>query len=324
MSFQLLATSRKITQSPQLMAHSFCNMKNLHYTAIIIVGPTASGKTALSLELAEYLKTSIISADSRQCFKELNIGVSKPTDEELHRIKHYFINSHSIFDNVTAQTFEQYALQSAREIFINNKHAVVAGGTGLYVQAFCEGLDPVPPADEKIREKIITNYNSYGLTWLQEELKEKDPVFWKTSEKKNPQRLIRALEVLYSTGKSITNFRTKKKEERPFDIIKIGLQIPKEQLHENINNRVDKMIQTGLIEEVESLLPYKNLNALQTVGYKEIFLFLEGKTSLQNAIEAIKYNTRQYAKRQVTWFKKDKSIYWIEAANIELILSLLK
>ena len=310
-------------------------MNNYQNTIIIIVGPTASGKTALSLQLAEYLKTSIISADSRQCYKELNIGVAKPADEELHRIKHYFINSHSMFENVTAQTFEQYALQSVQEIFLNNKFAVMVGGTGLYIQAFCEGFDPFPEIDEAIRKKIIADYNAYGLEWLQTELKEKDPVFWETSEKKNPQRLMRALEILYGTGKSITSFRKKKKhaklaesrghpvEKRPFNIIKIGLQISKEQLHQNINNRVDKMIETGLVEEVESLLPYKNLNALQTVGYKELFPYLEGKISLQDTIDAIKYNTCQYAKRQMTWFRKDKSIYWIEAANSSLVMSFL-
>src|SRR6266542_5617381 len=302
----------------------------LQNTVIIIVGPTASGKTSLSLELAEYLNTSIISADSRQCYKELNIGVAKPTEEELHRVKHYFINSHSIFDNVTAQTFEQYALQSVQEIFLKNKYAVIAGGTGLYIKAFYEGFDPVPGIDEAIRKKIIVNYNDYGLAWLQKELKEKDPLFWETCEKKNPQRLMRALEVLYSTGKSITSFRKQKKHaqhavgKRPFNIIKIGLQISKEQVYQNINNRVDKMIEAGLVEEAKSLLPFKNLNALQTVGYKEIYSYLEGKINLQDAIDAIKSNTRQYAKRQMTWFKKDKSIYWIEAANIELIMSLLR
>src|SRR5437868_801919 len=232
-------------------------MSDRRNTVVIIVGPTASGKTALSLQLAERLNTSIISADSRQCYKELNIGVAKPSDKELHRIKHYFINSHSIFDNVTAQAFEQYALEAAQKIFVNNKHAVMVGGTGLYIKAFCEGFDPVPPVNATIRKKIIASYDAYGLTWLQNELKEKDPIFWETGEKKNPQRLIRALEVLYSTDRSITYFRTKKKEERPFNILKIGLQISKEQLHENINKRVDAMIEAGLIEEVKTLLSYK-------------------------------------------------------------------
>ena len=292
-------------------------------TVIIVAGPTASGKTALSLQLAEHFKTSIISADSRQCFKELNIGVAKPTEEELRRIKHYFVNSHSIFDNVTAQTFEQYALQAADETFQNNKYAVMVGGTGLYIKAFCEGLDEIPEVNEAIRKKIIDDYNSYGLTWLQKEVQQKDPEFWNVGEQKNSQRLMRALEVIESTGKSITAFRTKIKKERPFNIIKVGIKNSQEQLHKNINERVDKMIQQGLAEEAASLLPYKNLNALQTVGYKEFFEYLEGKISMDEAINQIKHNTRQYAKRQLTWFKKDKSIYWIDAADISLVVSLI-
>jgi len=293
-------------------------------TIIIIVGPTASGKTALSLQLAQHLNTSIISADSRQCFKELNIGVAKPTPEELESVKHYFINSHSIFENVTAQTFEQYALKAAAEIFKYNKYTVMAGGTGLYIKAFCEGLDEVPAADEVIRKEIIEEYNNKGLLWLQEEVKKKDFLFWQTGEQQNPQRLMRALEVFLSTGKSITTFRTQVKKERPFNIIKVGLDISKEQLHSNIDIRVDKMIENGLVKEVESLWPNKNLNALQTVGYKEIFEYLQGSISLKDAIQKIKINTKQYAKRQMTWFRKDKSIYWIKAAQLQLLMSFVE
>ena len=193
-------------------------------TIIIIVGPTASGKTSLSLQLAEHLNTNIISADSRQCFKELNIGVAKPANEELERVKHYFINSHSVFENVTAQTFEQYALKAAEEIFKHNKYSVMAGGTGLYIKAFCEGLDEIPDVDEMIRKEIIEEYNNKGLLWLQNEVKKKDPLFWQTGEQQNPQRLMRALEVFLSSGKSITTFRTQVKKERSFNIIKIGLR----------------------------------------------------------------------------------------------------
>lgn len=293
-------------------------------TVIIIVGPTASGKTSLSLQLAQYLNTSIISADSRQCFKELNIGVAKPTEEELSRIKHYFINSHSIFENVTAQTFEQYALQAVQEIFSHNKYAVMAGGTGLYIKAFCEGLDTIPDIDENIRKEIISDYNNKGLAWLQNEVKKNDPTYWITGEQQNPQRLMRALEVFLSTGKSITTFRTEVKKVRPFKIIKVGIDIPKEQLHKNINERVDAMIEMGLVKEVELLQPYQHLNALQTVGYKEIFEYLEGTLPLAEAIKKIKRNTQQYAKRQMTWFKKDKSIYWIKAAHPSQIMSFVE
>ena len=291
---------------------------------IIIVGPTASGKTSLSLQLAQYLNTNIISADSRQCFKELNIGVAKPANEELERVKHYFINSHSIFENVTAQTFEQCALKAAEEIFKHNKYAVMAGGTGLYIKAFCEGLDEIPDVDEIIRKEIIEEYNNKGLLWLQNEVKKKDPLFWQAGEQQNPQRLMRALEVFLSSGKSITTFRTQVKKERSFNIIKVGLDISKEQLHSNIDTRIDEMIENGLVNEVESLWTYKNLNALQTVGYKEIFEYFEGSISLKDAIKKIKANTNQYAKRQMTWFKKDKSIYWIKAAQLPLLMSFVK
>ena len=291
-------------------------MNQHQHTVIIITGPTASGKTALAIQLAEHLQTSIISADSRQCFRELNIGVAKPTTEELHRVKHHFINSHSIHDNVTAQTFEQYALASAEEIFKHNKYAVMAGGTGLYIKAFCEGLDIMPPIDGAIRENIMVNYTRFGLPWLQNELKKKDPGYWQSAEQQNPQRLMRALEVFDGTGQSIVTFRKKEYKKRPFNIIKIGINISKAKLRANINERVDRMITEGLVNEVKSLLAYKNMNALQTVGYRELIEYFEGKISLSEAINNIKTNTWQYAKRQLTWFRKDKDIMWLTAESI--------
>lgn len=291
-------------------------------TVIIIVGPTTSGKTDLSLKLAAHYKTKIISADSRQCYKELNIGVAKPPEEALRSIKHYFINSHSIKDDVNAQVFEDYAINAVDEIFSNNDVAVMVGGTGMYVQAFCEGFDAIPEVNKEIREEIIKAYNENGLLWLQEEVQRKDPAFWQQGERQNPQRLMRALEVFKATGISIINFRKKEKKQRYFQIKKIGIDISKQQLHENINRRTDEMIKSGLVEEVKSLFQYKELNALQTVGYKEIFDFLEGKSILPEAIEKIKINTRQYAKRQLTWFKKDKEIKWV-SPDAELTNELL-
>lgn len=285
-------------------------MKNKK-SVIIIVGATASGKTALSLQLAAKYNTDIISADSRQCFKELNIGVAKPSQEELKSVKHYFINSHSIHDTVNAQVFEQYALTSVEEIFKKNDVAIMVGGTGMYIKAFCEGLDAIPEVDERVRSEIINNYKINGLEWLQKEVKKHDPEFWNQSEQKNPQRLMRALEVKKSTGISLMQFRKNKKVIRDFAITKIGIDLHKPQLHENINHRVDKMINEGLIEEVKSLLPFEKLNALQTVGYKEIFDFLKNKYDLQTAIDRIKFHTRQYAKRQLTWFKKDQEVTWV-------------
>jgi tRNA dimethylallyltransferase len=280
-------------------------------TVIIILGPTASGKTAAAIAMAERYKTEIISADSRQCFRELNIGVARPTPEELNTIPHHFIATHSIHDEVTAAVFEQYALTKAAELFVKHDVVVMAGGTGLYIKAFCEGLDSIPAIPTAIRDTIIQTYNEKGLPWLQDQVKEKDPSFFETGEIQNPQRMMRALEVVEFTGQSILSFRKGKKVERAFTIVKLGIELPKEELHRRIHYRADQMIAHGLVEEVKPLQPYQHLNALQTVGYKEIFDFLNNKITLEKAIEDIKTNTRQYAKRQMTWFKRDAAIEWM-------------
>lgn len=281
-------------------------------TCVVIVGPTAVGKTALAIQLAQQYGTSIISCDSRQCFRELTIGVAKPSAEELAAVHHYFINSHSIQDTVNAATFETYALDSIEAIFSAHDIAVMVGGTGLYVKAFCEGLDEVPPPDAAIREEIIRSYEQNGIPWLQQRIAQEDEIFFRSGEIKNPQRMMRALEVKRSTGKSILDFYSPAKKQRDFAIIKIGLELPRQVLTERINQRVDVMMNSGLPDEVRSLVPYQHLNALQTVGYKELFAYLEGNCSLEAAAESIKINTRQYAKRQMTWFKKDNSIHWCE------------
>ena len=292
-------------------------------TCIIIVGPTAVGKTALAIEVATHFQTSIISADSRQCFRELNIGVAKPSTEQLSLVKHDFINSHSIQDDVNASVFEQYALEKIQAIFKTNDIAVMVGGTGLYVKTFCYGLDEVPVVDPSIREKVVADYEWEGLHWLQQEVKKRDPLFYEQGETKNPQRLMRALEVKLSTGRSIIEFRTQQKKKRDFNIITIGLEVPKEQLHTNINRRVDAMMKQGLLQEVRALEPFKKLNALQTVGYRELFGHLVGDISLEDAVEIIKINTRQYAKRQMTWFKKDGEVKWCEPA-VDKVLRMVK
>ncbi len=284
----------------------------MNKTCIVIVGPTAVGKTSLAVKIAQQFQTKIISADSRQCFKELNIGVAKPSAEELELVEHFFISSHSIHDNVNAAVFEQYALQKANDIFKNNDVAVIVGGTGLYVKAFCQGIDEVPVIDPAVRKEIQANYEWEGLEWLQKQVEKNDPVYFARGEIKNPQRLMRALEVKLSTGRSIMVFQTQKKRERDFNIIKLGLNLPKEQLYKNINSRVDAMIKAGLPDEVKQLEPFKKLNALQTVGYRELFGHFSGDLSLPDAVEIIKINTRQYAKRQMTWFNKDKEIKWCE------------
>ena len=289
---------------------------------IIICGPTAVGKTPVAISIAKQFRTEIISADSRQCFKELKIGVARPSDQELKEVSHHFIAVWSIKENINASFFEKFALQKAEELFKIHDIIVMVGGTGLYIKAFCEGLDEIPSIDEAIRKNVIKSYELHGLPWLQEQVKRIDPQFYKVGEIQNPQRLMRALEVVESSGQSILSFRKNKKTERPFSIIKIGLELPKEELHKNINSRVDKMLQEGLVEEVRSLQGFRDVNALQTVGYSEIFEHLDGKSSLANAVEEIKKNTRQYAKRQMTWFKKDKEINWVSAKHTGEILSM--
>ena len=279
-------------------------------TCIIIVGPTAVGKTAIAIKLAQHFSTEIISADSRQCFKEINIGVAKPSAEELALVKHHFINSHSIQDTMNAALFEQYALKKIKGIFKQQEVAIVVGGTGLYVKTFAYGIDEVPVIDPAIRDKIIADLEWEGLEWLQKEVETKDPIYFQKGEMQNPQRLMRALEVKLSTGKSIVEFQTQKKQFRDFNIITIGLEMPREDLNKRINSRVDAMMKDGLLAEVKTLVPYKALNALQTVGYRELFGHLIGDLSEDDAVEAIKINTRQYAKRQMTWFKKDESVKW--------------
>lgn len=290
-------------------------------TVVIIAGPTAVGKTAVAIEVARHFNTEIISADSRQCFREMKIGVARPSDEELKQVQHHFIASHSIEDEVTAATFEQYALKKAAESFQQHDTIVMTGGTGLYIKAFCEGLDEIPEVPVTIRNTIISKYEQDGLKWLQNEIQIKDPEFFDSGEIQNPQRVMRALEVVEATGRSILHFRKGKKITRDFSVKKIGLELPKEELQQRINTRVDQMMEAGLLGEVKTLLPFKDLNALQTVGYAELFDFLEDKKTFSKAVEEIKIHTRQYAKRQMTWFKKDSEINWFAPSAIGSILS---
>jgi tRNA dimethylallyltransferase len=292
-------------------------------TVIIIVGPTAVGKTSIAIGIAKLFNTEIISADSRQCYRELKIGVARPSDNELKEIPHHFIATNSIEEKISTASFEQYALQTVQDLFRKHDVIVMTGGTGLYIKAFTEGLDEIPEVPEDVREEIAKQYHKNGITWLQNQIQKKDPQFYRQGEMKNPQRMMRALEVVEATGKSIFDFRNQDKPARNFNVIKIGLKLPKEELHRNISSRVDDMIKSGLVEEVKSLLPFKNFNALQTVGYSEIIDYLEGKKKLDEAIEEIKKNTRQYAKRQMTWFRKDKNIHWFEPGQLQEIKSFI-
>jgi tRNA dimethylallyltransferase len=280
---------------------------------ILITGPTASGKTSLALQTAQQLNTEIISADSRQCFIEMNIGVAKPSAQELAAVRHHFINSHSIRDEVNAATFAQYASEAAEKIFLNHDVLVMAGGTGLYIKAFLEGLDSIPAIPAYVRQNISAQYQEKGLQWLQEEIRIADPKFFAEGEIKNPQRLMRALEVKLGTGKSIRDFHSAgvSGASEKYRVLKYAIDVSRAQLYENINGRVDKMMDDGLLEEVRSLIPFKTLNALQTVGYSELFDYFDGNVLLKDAIEKIKQNTRNYAKRQITWFRRDKEIVWL-------------
>lgn len=282
-------------------------------TVYIVVGPTAVGKTKYAIELAQKLKTEIISADARQCYKELNIGVARPSESELSTVPHHFIASHSIHETVNAGIFEEYAFNKTEELLAQYGSVVMVGGTGLYIKAFAEGMDAIPAIDPAIRLQIQKEVSNNGLAWLQGQVEALDPRYWSAAdlgEKQNAQRLSRALEVVLGTGQSILHFQQQQKKPRPFAIQKIGLELPRAQLYERINQRVVQMVEMGLEAEVKALLPQFHLNALQTVGYQEWVPYFKGEQPIEKVIDAIQQNTRHYAKRQMTWFKKDASIQW--------------
>jgi tRNA dimethylallyltransferase len=277
---------------------------------IVIVGPTASGKTALSIELAKRLDTEIISADSRQFYKEMNIGTAKPSVEELKTIKHHFINNLGIQDYFSAGDFERAAMQCLDNLFQTHAHVLLCGGSGLYIQALCEGMTEMPAADLKLREQLEQDYQNLGIEFLQKKLTDLNPEKLKQIDLLNPQRLMRAIEM--ETQKiDLTN----PKLTRPFEILKFGIEMDRTLLYKRINERVDQMISAGLLEEARDLFPQRQLNALQTVGYKELFDFFSNECNLAFAIDKIKQHSRNYAKRQMTWFKRDQQIQWIEAKN---------
>lgn len=295
----------------------------MNKTLIIVAGPTAIGKTALAIKLAQYYKTEIISADSRQFYKEMSIGTAKPSKDELDAVKHHLIDSHSVINPLNAGDFEKESIKIINELFINHNEIIMVGGSGLFINAVCYGFDSLPVASSEIREKLNKDFEENGITYLQERLKLIDPEYFSEVDIHNPQRIIRALEVYESTGNTFSSLRTNNKKQRPFNIIKIGLNSDREELYQRINLRVDEMVKNGLFEEVESLLNYKHLNALNTVGYSEIFDFLENKCTKEEAIEKIKQNTRRFAKRQITWFKKSDDIQWFAPNQFESIIQYL-
>ena len=291
------------------------SMKNK--TLIIILGPTAIGKTSLAIEVAKEKKTEIISCDSRQFYKEMCIGTAVPTNKELNEVTHHFIQHLSLNDSYNVGKFEIDALTKLNEIFKKNEFAVMVGGSGMYINAICNGIDTIPKVPTTIREKIINNYKSKGLEWLQEKVKSINPLNFNNIDNKNPQRLIRILEVYQHTGKEIHLFYNKNKKNREFNIIKIGIKLDREKLYERINQRVDNMIDCGLVNEVKGLKKNQTQNAMQTVGYREIINYLNKEITLEESISNIKQNTRRLAKRQITWFKKDSDIEWFDKNEVE-------
>jgi len=300
------------------------SLKENKKTLVVVVGPTAVGKTATAILLAQHFNTEIISADSRQFYREMNIGTAKPDAQELAAAPHHFINSHSVAEEYSAGDFERDALQLLDELFQTKDVVIMVGGSGLFVRAVCEGLDDLPKAPEGVREALNKSFEENGLESLKERLREIDPTYYAVADIDNPQRVIRALEVYEATGNPISFYQKKDLSQRPFNIVTIGLNMDREKLYERINLRVDKMMEAGLLEEVKSLAAYRYKPAMLTVGYSEIFDYLDGNCSQQEAIDKVKQNSRRYAKRQITWFKKYGNTTWFEPNQLEEILQFLK
>jgi tRNA dimethylallyltransferase len=284
-------------------------------TLIVVVGPTAVGKTAMAIKLAQHFNTEIVSADSRQFFKEMEIGTAKPSEKELNQATHHFINSHSIDTLFSTGDFEVEALQVLNQIFQKNDIAIMVGGSGLYIDAVCNGLDKLPDIDMSIREDLNERFAREGISFVQQALQEYDPEYYSKVDQSNPQRMIRGVEFFLSTGQKLSSFLTQSKKNRPFRIIKIGLNMERSLLYDRINTRVDEMLNAGFLNEVKSLKAFRSYNALNTVGYSEIFDYLDGNITLQEATDKIKQNTRRFAKRQLTWFRKDQSTRWFEPSQ---------
>lgn len=293
-------------------------------TLIVVLGPTAIGKTALAIEIAKQFSTEIISADSRQFFKEMEIGTAKPSPEELASAPHHFINSHSIHQLFSTGDFELQALTTIHELFKKHKVLVMVGGSGLYIDAVCKGLDELPPTDISIRTALNELLTVKGIDTIKQQLSDADPEYYAKVDQANPQRMIRGLEFFLSTGQKLSSFLTNSKKTRAFNIIKIGLNTERSKLYECINTRVDMMMEAGLLEEVKRLEEYRGSNALNTVGYSELFEYLDQRISLEDAVNKIKQNTRRFAKRQLTWFRKDDDITWFEPKQTDAVVSYIR
>lgn len=296
-----------------------------HKSLIIIVGPTVVGKTSLAIEVAKHFNIEIISADSRQFYKEMNIGTAKPSEQQLKEVKHHFINNISIHTKYySAGKYEAEVMEFLGEYFKKKDVAVLVGGSGLFVNAVCSGFDKFEKEDDRQQATARKFLNEKDLMWLQNEVERLDPEYFAEVDKKNPVRLRRALEIIYTTGKKYSEQRIGKKTKRPFNVMKIGLNLPREILYERINDRVDEMLKQGLLEEVKQLYLHRKLPALNTVGYAELFDFIDDKISFEDAVALIKQNTRSYAKRQMTWFKKDDHIRWFQSGQKQDVINYLE
>lgn len=293
-------------------------------TLIVLTGPTGIGKTKTGIQIAKHFKTEIVSSDSRQIFKEMTIGTAVPNKHELSEIKHHFIHSHSITENYNASRYETEALKLLEQLFQNHETVVLVGGSMLYIDAICKGIDLMPDADQEIRKELKARFENEGLAGLRLQLKKLDPEYYNKVDLKNPNRIIHALEISIMTGKPFSSFRSNTLKKRPFSIIKIGLNCDRTILHERINKRVDLMISEGLIEEAKSVYPLKHLNSLNTVGYRELFAWFDGEITKEKAIELIKRNSRRYARKQITWFRKDEEVVWFEPNQAEEIIKTIE
>lgn len=296
----------------------------MHKHLIVLTGPTGIGKSITGISLAQHFKTQIISSDSRQIFREMTIGTAVPNQNELATVKHHFVHSHSIFENYNVSKYETEAINTINSAFENNNILLLVGGSMLYIEAVCNGIDAMPDVDPEIRKILTEKLEKEGLESLRLQLKVLDPEYYKTVDLKNPNRIIHALEISIMTGKPFSSFRTNNKRIRPFSIIKIGLDCNRNELHKKINLRVDQMITTGLETEAGSLYTFKHLNALNTVGYREFFDFFDGKITREKAIELIKRNTRRYARKQLTWFRNDPDMFWFEPEQINQIINFIE
>ncbi len=292
-------------------------------TLFVLLGPTAVGKTELALQIAEHLQCPILNCDSRQLYRDMQIGTASPTEEQLKRAKHYFVGTLALDEYYSAAQYESDALTLISKLSQTHKNLLLTGGSMMYINAICNGIDDIPTIDDITRNTLKERYEKEGLEPLLQELRLLDPEHYTIVDQRNPKRVIHALEVCYTSGRTYTSFRTGERKERPFKIVKIGLNRPREELFERIGSRVDQMIEEGLIDEVKGLMSHRQLNALNTVGYKEIFKHIDGEWTLSFAIEKIKKNTRDYAKKQLTWFKRDESIHWFNPTQIEGILQLI-